>query len=219
MAQAVPSPVKRFFAALIVGAVLGIVAGTTIRARMPDPEAAPPPVDRPSPGTDSPAAESVESGTAWQYAAACRDGNWARVVDLTFWMRDRLAFVLASGGADAVPAERDRLMADLGTRAVTDNRLAEEGVEDPYVFSPGADIAYDSIDSGREGLEGHVARRTWLRVTYPAREKALLDRDGVPIRSLRVGINVSTDGYVLKGNVIGNLDIDGESIMYDWPLR
>lgn len=91
-------------------------------------------------------------------------------------------------------------------------------MEDPYVFSPGAKIDYDTIDAGRDDLDGKVARRTWLVVTYPSKDKALLDSDGVPIHSLRVGINVSTDGYVLKGNVIGNLDIDWESIMYDWPL-
>lgn len=163
--------------------------------------------------------DSVESSVAWQYAMACQNGDWAKVVDLTHWMKDRLEFVLETDGAGALPAEKDRLMDELGLRTVSDNRLLDEGVEDPYVFSPGCDISYDTVDTGRDDLDVPVARRTWLKVTYPAREKALLDKDGLPIRSLRVGINVSIDGHVLKGNVIGNLDIDWESIMYDWPLR
>lgn len=224
MTQGVPRT-KRFVTALIVGAVLGIVAGLVIRNRIASTGVA----ETPGDGLDSakvPAAveaplspEAIESGVAWQYAMACRDGNWVRAVELTFWMQERLGLVLKNGGPDAVPADRDRLMADLGTRTVADNHLADEGVEDPYVFSPGAEIAYDSTDAGREGLDGPVARRTWLRVQYPVREKALLDREGAPIRSLRVGVNVSGEGFVLKGNVIGNLDIDWESINYDWPLR
>lgn len=205
----------------MVGAALGLVVGTLVRGVMkPSVERTtlPPGESSESPGPADSGPRSIENGSAWQYAVACRDGNWERVVDLTLWMRDRLAYVLATDGADSVPRERERLIADLGTRTIADNRLAEEGVEDPYVFSPGAKIDYDTIDAGRDDLDGKVARRTWLVVTYPSKDKALLDSDGVPIHSLRVGINVSTDGYVLKGNVIGNLDIDWESIMYDWPL-
>lgn len=225
MTEGFSSPAKRFIVALIVGAILGILAGTSIRARMTGGRTASVPEDRGAAAPSAPSAESpgppdsIKRSAAWQYAMACRDGDGASVLDMTYWMKDRLAFVERTDGADAVPVERDRMVAELETRTVADNRLADEGVEDRYVFSPGAEIVYDSVDAGREGLDGQVARRTWFRVSYPTREKALMDRDGVPIRALRVGVNVSTDGYVLKGNVIGNLDIDWESIMYDWPLR
>jgi len=172
-----------------------------------------------TPPTENAGSKSIEGGAAWQYAVACRDGDWERVLSSTLWIRDRLDFVQQANGSAAIAAEKDRLIADLGARTMADNRLTEEGVEDQYVFSPGAEIEYESVDAGREGLDAPAARRTWLRVTYPLREKSLLDGDGLPIRSLRVGINVSHDGYVLKGNVIGNLDIDWESIMYDWPTR
>lgn len=218
MAKTAYSPAKRFTTALIIGAVLGAVVGVVVRgARAPGSADAGSPE---TPGsTEVKAPDSIEDSVAWRYATACREGDWAEVVDLTYWMKDRLQFVLETDGAGAVPAEKDRLMDDLGRRTVEDNRLLDEGVEDPYVFSPGSELAYDAVDTGRDDLDGPVARRTWLKVTYPAREKALLDKDGLPIRSLRVGINVSTSGHVLKGNVIGNLDIDWESIMYDWPLR
>lgn len=162
---------------------------------------------------------SIEQSSAWRYAVACRDGNWTEVLALTEWVRERLAFVERSEGASALAAEQERLIQELGTRTVEDNRLSDEGVEDQYVFSPGAKIEYDSVDNGRDDLDGATARRTWLKVVYPAREKALLDRDGVPIRSIVVGINVSPDGHVLKANVFGNLDIDWSSIKYDWPNR
>jgi hypothetical protein len=55
-----------------------------------------------------------------------------------------------------------------------------------------------------------------MRVTYPSRRGALRDGKGIPIRSITVGVNVSTEGLALKANVIGNLDIDWESISYDW---
>lgn len=225
MNQRVPPNTKRFITALIVGAVLGIVAGVLIRNRNSSTAVATvqggnADSARASFSNEAPLSpESIESSAAWQYAVACRDGDWARVVALTAWMHERLALVEKSRGADSIPAERDRLMADLGTRTVADNHLADEGIEDPYVFSPGAEITYDSTDAGQEGLEVPVARRSWLLVQYPVREKALLDREGAPIRSFRVGVNVSSEGLILKGNVIGNLDIDWESIKYDWPLR
>lgn len=172
-----------------------------------------------TPEPENAGSKSIEGSVAWQYAMAYRDGDWERVLALTLWIRDRLDFVQQTEGAASIAVEKDRLIADLGTRTVADNRLTDEGVEDQYVFSPGAEIEYESVDAGREGLDAPAARRTWLRVTYPLREKALLDGDGLPVRSLRVGINVSHDGFVLKGNVIGNLDIDWESIMYDWPTR
>ena len=162
---------------------------------------------------------SIEQSSAWRYAMAYRDGNWTEVMALTEWVQERLAFVEQSEGADGLAAERERLIRELGTRTLEDNRLSDEGVDDQYVFSPGATIEYDSVDNGRDDLDGPTARRTWLKVAYPAREKALLDRDGVPIRSLVVGINVSADGHVLKANVFGNLDIDWSSITYDWPKR
>jgi hypothetical protein len=222
--EGVHNPARRFLTALTVGAVVGIVAGFTVRAMRADTEKTERPTEEKTssestPAPESAGAKSIEGSAAWQYAVACRDGDWERVLASTLWIRDRLEFVQQTDGAQAIAAERDRLIAELGTRTVADNRLTEEGVEDQYVFSPGAEIEYESVDAGRGGLDAPVARRTWLRVTYPLREKSLLDADGLPIRSLRVGINVSHDGYVLKGNVIGNLDIDWESILYDWPTR
>lgn len=156
---------------------------------------------------------------AWQYARAYQEGRWGRVLELTLWARERLALVAAREGPEALARERDTLMAAFGTRTLIENQLRDTGVEDQYVFTPGARLAFESVDDGRDDLARPVARRTWFTVTYPGREQALLDSENVPIHSLRAGVNVSHDGYVLKANVVGNLDIDWTSIRYDWPSR
>jgi hypothetical protein len=44
----------------------------------------------------------------------------------------------------------------------------------------------------------------------------LRNQSGIPIRALRVGVNVSTDDCVPKAGVTGNLDIDRKSISHEW---
>jgi hypothetical protein len=63
-------------------------------------------------------------------------------------------------------------------------------------------------------LSKPVQERVWLLVTYPAADRALCDETGKAIRSIRVGVNVSPDSYVVKAGVVGNLDIDRDSISY-----
>lgn len=223
MVKSANSRAKRFGIALIVGAGVGAMVGGLIRDQL---NSAPDRQKEPSGTAEDSTFEgaageavSIEKSSAWRYAVACRDGNWTEVLALTEWVQARLAFVEQSEGADGLAAEQERLIRELGTRTLEDNRLSDEGVEDQYVFSPGATIEYDSVDNGRDDLDVATARRIWLKVSYPTREKALLDREGVPIRSVIVGINVSPDGHVLKANVFGNLDIDWSSIKYDWPNR
>lgn len=196
---------------------MGAVVGLVFRARLMSPSG----VSRLSgaatvdPGGVN--AASIEESIAWQYARAYQEGDWAKVTALTLWAQERLQLIQESGSPADVEREKDALMASFGTRTIADNRLLDTGVDDQYVFTPGAALTFERVDEGRDDLEKPVARRTWLTATYPAREKALLDRENVPIHSVRVGINVSHDGFVLKANVVGNLDIDWTSISYGWP--
>jgi len=213
VAEANQNRFRRFLIALAIGGIVGAIVGTFIkqggvglRYSGTSPEA----VEEKREGT-------IEQSIAWQYATAYQEGNWDRVLALTLWAQERLQLVAEEEGEDAAAKERDVLRAAFGTRTLVENYLRDTGVEDQYVFAPGSRIGFDSVDEGREDLELPAATRTWLKVTYPAREKALLDRESVPIHSLRVGINVSHDGYVLKANIVGNLDIDWTSIKYDWP--
>lgn len=164
-----------------------------------------------------------ESGTplssvAWRYALAVRGNNCAEVIRMTLWMNERLDRVRAAhGDSEELDAARKALCRQITHRAIEANQLTAEGVDDQYVFAPGVELELVGIDDGAAGLKRPVAERSWIRVTYPNRRRALRDDDGRPIRSVVVGVNVSQDGYILKAGFIGNLEVDRESIQYSWP--
>lgn len=159
----------------------------------------------------------AETALAYRYATAVQEGRCEDIVALTWWMQERLARVASdSPGGEAGEAERlCRLMTE---RRVERNRLTPEGVGDEYVFCPGATITAYGHDPGQSGLAKATSRRIWLKVTYPSPERALLDESGRPLRSIVAGVNLSADGYVLKANVSGNLDIDRNSADTNWQL-
>ncbi len=168
-------------------------------------------------------AQQEENGTplssvAWRYALAVRDSNCAEVIRMTLWMNERLDRVRAAhGDSEELEAAREALCRQIVHRAVEGNQLTAEGVEDQYIFAPGVELHLVGMDEGAAGLRRPVAERSWIRVTYPNRRRALRDHEGQPIRSVVVGVNVSQDGYVLKAGFIGNLDVDRDSIQYGWP--
>lgn len=147
---------------------------------------------------------------AGRYVAAVQSGNCDDVVTLTLWMQERLDNAQAE-------QEMDTLCATLLDRSSEGNRLGPLGIEDRYIFSPQATFEVLETDDGREDLERPVRERTWYKVTYPSKEHAVRDKGGNPISTLVVGVNVSTDGYILKAGVRGNLDIDFDAISYRWP--
>jgi hypothetical protein len=152
-----------------------------------------------------------------RYVNAYQSGNCDEVIGLTEWMNRRLEkAALEKSGDEAVEALRQELQSRIVERPVEGNRLGSEGVEDAYVFAPGTEVRFVSSDKGHEELSQPVRERVWVRVTYPAQETALRDESGKPIRSITVGINVSSDGFVVKAGVVGNLDIDRKSISYEW---
>ncbi len=151
-----------------------------------------------------------ESNTnrAIAYARAFQVGAWDEIIDTTWWMQERLARVrLESANPQAIVQARQKLRTRLRTKAIESNQLRPEGIEDQYIFVPTADIRIVSYDQGHADLAKPVGRRTWIRVHYPNRHTALRDEQGRPIRSIVVGVNLSTDGYILKANVLGNMDI------------
>ncbi|MCX5759317.1 MAG: hypothetical protein NTU83_12565 [Candidatus Hydrogenedentes bacterium] len=154
---------------------------------------------------------------ALRYVRACQDGAWDEVVKMTAWMRDRLDRVSAK---EASSAKREAVVKELSDslrqRTAEGNRLRTEGIEDVYLFAPGATVRLLRTDAGRTDLDRPVCGRAWLEVTYPTREKAPRDEKGRAIRSLVVGLNASGDGLILKARVLGNADIDVHSITYRW---
>lgn len=161
-------------------------------------------------------AENSEAARiAFQYVSAVQSGVCARAIELTWWMQERLQFAAKNSG-DGESMARQELCDSITVRARGGNRLRSEGVEDQYVFTPMANVEVAALDPGRQDLAKPPMERVWLRVSYPVPTQALHDENGRPIKSLRVGMSLSSDGYVLKAGAIGNLEIDFDSVSYNW---
>ncbi len=169
---------------------------------------------------DAPPADAVPAhDPALRYAAAVQDGDCELVVAMARSMQDRLRYVQStSGQGNEYALARDALCEDLQSRPVEGNLLAPEGIEDKYVFPPGARIEWLRRDAGRQTLDSPVAHRTWLRVSYPIDRYAPRGVDGRAIRAMDVGVNVSPDGSIVKAEIVGNLDVDRSSLQWLSPV-
>lgn len=201
---------------MAIGACAGLGAGLYLRAQLMDGGGGTARVFLARLGLVRPAAESEQLQSAWRYARALQEGDWDAALERVSWMQERLHLAAAAGGAEAEMEARRTLRNQLAIRNVEGNRLRPEGVEDQYVFTPDATVRYLGSDAGMEDLEAPVAERVWMEVSYGDRSHALLDQDTVPIQRLRVGLNVSAEGFILKANVVGNLNIDKTTISTNW---
>lgn len=156
----------------------------------------------------TPAIVDIREATALRYAKAFQEGAWDDVIALTWWMQERLERVaVASSDPEAEEEARRVLRARLRERTVEGNQLRPEGIEDQYIFPAGARLEVVYVDDGHEDLAKPVEKRVWIRVIYPTLHEAPRDLKGDPIRFIVVGVSVSTDGFILKASVVGNLEI------------
>jgi hypothetical protein len=174
--------------------------------------------DASAPATPQGSAAGPE-GAAERYVRAMQRGDAATVVGMTQWMRDRLELVRATQGPAAAKAERERLLASATARGPAERFLGRRGIADRFVFLPDASVEVVGFDDGPERLHRPVARRTWLRVTYPHPLRAVTSEDGSPVHTMVVGVSVSETGFVLKTSVAGNVEIDHRTVSHDWPDR
>lgn len=145
------------------------------------------------------------------YVQAVQQGQWDYVIDHTGWMQDRLARVsLEKGSPEAINQAREELRARLRDRSAKKACLQREGLEDQYVFMPGAVIRCIGCDTGRQGLDRPVAARVWFEVQYPGETRAPVDEEGRPVPFLEAGVNLSEDGLVLKAGIAGNVELSRE---------
>lgn len=150
---------------------------------------------------------------AVQYALAVQEGHCERVMDMTQWIRERIAYVQTTqGNSGAVDEVRDAICAEMQDRPVEQSVLTREGIEDRFAFPPGASLRVVRRDSGRNDLDDAVGHRTWLEVVYPVERYAPRTEHGAFVRSMVVGVNVSPEGMVVKAGVVGNLDVDPASV-------
>ena len=214
-------PMRRFLFASCVGIIAGLLVAALVQWILIEPSEDDPRqaglTGRSARGVTPQAMEMPEIKAALDYAQAVQTNDVETILASIHWVRERLAYMdMVMGDPSAREEARARLGETLVDRAPEGNALAAEGVEDQYVFRPGAHIEVVAADEGREGLEQPVARRVWLRVTYPSPTAALRDNAGNPIHALNVGVNISREGGVLKSNVLGNLDIDFNSVSVAW---
>jgi len=208
---------SRVTVAVMLGALVGLALGVIVKGQLE--EAAPPSVTEsavPPSTTEAkvPARERPAAQAALAYAHALMENDWPSVVRQTWWMRARLDRVRTEGGD--VEEARRALAESLSDRNKAGNRLRPDGIEDQYLFRPGARAEVLAADDGAEDLEPAAAGRAWVRVTYGGPERAPLGPTGLPVRSLVVGVNVDEEGLVLKAGLSGNLEIDEGSISLDW---
>src|SRR5690606_8993551 len=93
-------------------------------------------------------------------------------------------------------------------------RLTVEGMDDAYLLAPAATYTILGADQGASGLAKNPIERVWMQMDYTTAGVVPRDVNDVPIATLRIGINISADGQVLKAAIRGNLEIDLPSLRY-----
>lgn len=171
--------------------------------------------DPSEPRADPRQLEREKNGVSMQYVEALQEGNCDVAIARILWMNERIEQTRLKN-PEQVAEIREELCRSLTDRRIEGNRLAEEGIEDQYVMAPGCSAVPVRVDEGRDDLERPASTRVWVEVTYPRRDRAPVDLEGLPIRRLVAGINMTNDSYVLKASVIGNLEIDFDSISTNW---
>lgn len=150
------------------------------------------------------------------YIEAVRDCDCEELVARTAWMQERLTNLAANATESELEEERRALCERACKRDDAGYRLVQEGVRDQYLFFPGITYQFVGKDGGRDDLAAPVATRAWVEVKFASPLRCLIDEAGRSISGLTVGINVSADGKVLKADVLGNAEIQYDSIRYSW---
>lgn len=167
--------------------------------------------------SSAPQTTNVADNPAMQYAVAVRDGDCARASAMTKWMQERLVYVGNTGDvANAVEQEQKRLCALLTEHRTESNQLQTEGVEDQYIFAPGVTLVALGDEPVTDAAPAGSITRSWIRVTYPLKSKALRDEKARPIRSIEVAVQVDENKAIVKAAVIGNLEIRRSSVSTRW---
>lgn len=193
----------RLTIAVLLGALVGVALGVVLKGYLEAPPEAPATMADPA---------KVEADVM-AYVHALQEDSWDVAIDRTWWMAERLSLA----ETDAARAEiRAELRSELRDRSAAGNRLTPEGIADQYVFRPEASVKVVGRDSGDPDLDPPAVGRVWLKVRFEDRSRAPLNEEGLPIRSLVVGLNVDAEGRVLLASVSGNLSVDKHSAVLPW---
>ena len=162
----------------------------------------------PAPVLDVTAPAVANDDPGLQYIRALQSREYARTIALTEWMQTRIQ----QSPPESRPAIEAELLTSLQHRTPAENELRLEGLEDPYLFATGALIKPLATDPGRTDLDQPIHHRTWFEITYPDPATAPLGPTHQRLHTLRAALNISTTGLILKANVIGNAEIDPDTL-------
>jgi hypothetical protein len=200
----------RFTLAMAIGGFAGLLAAWVLKGMLESPDLWDTPPERLANRRVDLALEADDP--ALRYVQALQEGRWKDAVEQTLWMRERL-----EANPDDMARVHGELIANLSDRSPSGNHwVVYQGVEDQYIFRPDATVEMLRRDLGRKTLARPTAGRTWFKVTYPEKDRALRGENGLSVEHLEVGVSVSADGWILKAALTGNVEINDRSVSYEW---
>lgn len=155
--------------------------------------------------------QATQESLVHRYITAYQSQNCAEITACTEWIQERLN-PLGNDGITQFNAAQKKLCSELLSRKSGENQVEILGIRDIYLMPTTVTYKVMGADPGRQDLVLPVVERVWIAFEYPNQATAPQTPSGKTIRSLRAGINISTDNTILKGSIIGNWEIDRDSI-------
>lgn len=155
--------------------------------------------------------QATQESLVRRYITAYQTQDCVEISASTEWVQERLAPLLQDEPAQFKAAQK-KLCDELLHRKSGENQVEMLGIRDLYLMPTTVTYNVVGADPGRQDLVLPVLERVWIAFEYPNQATAPRSPSGKTISSLRAGINISTDSTILKGSVIGNWEIDRESI-------
>jgi hypothetical protein len=149
------------------------------------------------------------------YIKAIQERDCEYIVRVTWWMQERLRNELANGASQTeLESTQQEMCNSLFQPEKSEYFLSLEGLVDGALFPQGVEWKILGADAGIKTLSKPVLERIWVELTYSGVPNGPKTSQGVPLKSIIAGINISKDEYVLKGDIRGNWNIDQESLLY-----
>ena len=149
------------------------------------------------------------------YIKAIQTRDCEYILRVTWWMQERLRNELAKGASQTeLDSIRQEMCNSTFQLENSDYLLSLEGPLDGALFPQGVEWKVLGADAGIGSLAKPVSERIWVELSYSAVPNGPKTNTGIPLKSVIAGINISTDQYILKGDIRGNWNIDQESLLY-----
>lgn len=160
---------------------------------------------------------STQDQLIQRYVTAYQTSNCAEVANCTLWVQDRIRKINQESDDTTIrESRRSNMCRQLFLHEEGRDRISILGIDDRYLIPVTVKFTIEGADSGRQDLDTPVLERVWGVFTYSDPGTARKNERGESIRSLRAGLNVSTNNLILKGSVRGNWEIDFSSISMQW---